>query len=198
MNQGTWNKYLKELGSYDSEFSDGMSEEDFHPKPIVDDIETLLKLPDVKTILCVGCGFGQEVYLFKKKGFDSCGITLSNVDIDIGKKMGLDLRLMDIHELEFDNKSFDLVFVRQVFEHALSHYILMSEFSRVVKDNGYVAIFLPYIYEWSDYERHTIVPTRFQLTSLARKFGLILKDHFIRVSDERKWNSYIYLFKKEV
>lgn len=187
-----WDKYLKSLGSEDSNTK--INFDTYDSTPICEDVKYTFKL-DFKTVLCVGCGFGQEAYHYEENGYNVVGITLSDADIEIGiKKLKVNLIKMDMHDLEYNDLSFDLVFMRQVLEHALSPYIALREAARVSKK--YVAIFLPYIYEWSDYEWHLIIPTKYQLESLMKKFNFQLIDYFIRFKDERKWNDYCYLFER--
>jgi len=144
MNKKKWDKYLKDLECGHGE-SHGLDFNKYDPMPVFEDVKYTFKL-DFKTVLCVGCGFGQEVYHFKMNGYDVVGTTLSDFDIEFGlKKLKINLVKMDMHDLDYNDKAFDLVFIRQVLEHALSPYIVLREAARVSKK--YVAIFLPYLYE---------------------------------------------------
>ena len=199
MNKTLWNKYMDDVGVNHSELG-GADLKKYDVAPIVKDVFLASNIDEkIKKVLCIGCGFGQEVMLFKEKGYEATGITYCKEDIKNAKKI-LELNILeaDMHDLPIEDNSFDLVFVRQVFEHSLSPYIVLSEISRVTKNGFYVVIFLPHIYEWSMHDRHIMIPTKYQLECLALKFNLILSDHLIDISSvHRKWNSYVYIFKKE-
>jgi len=49
---------------------------------------------------------------------------------------------------------------------------------------------------WSEFNGHLIIPTKYQLESLMKKFDFQLIDHFIRMKQERESNDYCYLFER--
>jgi len=49
----------------------------------------------------------------------------------------------DIHELPYEDESFDLVFCNHVLEHTLSPAIVISEMRRVLKGEGIMIIGVP-------------------------------------------------------
>lgn len=130
--------------------------------------ETIEHIPeDVQTALCVGVGDGYEMLRFADRGIETVGITL-NMDAIIYPK--LNILQCDMHDMPFDNFSFDLTFVKDVFEHAYSHWELLLEIKRVSKK--YVLIILPDPNFWSNGLYHTIVPYSNQMNALAIKVGI--------------------------
>lgn len=122
---------------------------------------------DVQTTLCVGVGDGYEMLKFIDRGIKTVGITL-NMDAIIYPE--LNILQGDMHDMPFDDLSFDLVFVKDVFEHAYSHWELLQEFNRVSRK--YILIVLPNPDFWSNGLYHTIVPYSNQMDALARKVGM--------------------------
>lgn len=73
------------------------------------------KLPDLKdkTVLCVGCGSGEEVvHLYLLGAKKVVGIDISSGLIEIAKKSypNYEFYVMDVEMLDFPEKSFDIVF----------------------------------------------------------------------------------------
>lgn len=129
-------------------------------------IKEVIGVPD-KT-LCVGVGDGTEMDYFNK----CVGIDISDVSITKCKKDGFDVRKMDMHDMTFDDDTFDLVFSKDNFEHALSPINAISEFARV--SSKYVVIVVP-DESWQSSMWHFIIPTVKQMISLGEKAGLMLR-----------------------
>lgn len=89
-----------------------------------------------QSILCVGCRNTDEIKYFKKKGAsDVVGIDLYHISSDV--------IVMDMHELKFEDESFDVVYSRHSFEHAFDKNKAATEFIRVLKPGGVVVIEVP-------------------------------------------------------
>lgn len=129
-------------------------------------IKDVIPLPD--KVLCVGVGDGTEMDYFPS----SIGIDISEESIEACKKQGLDVRYMDMHNMTFEDNSFDLVFSKDNFEHAISPIEAISEFARVTKK--YVAIVVP-DETWQGSMWHFVIPTVKQMITLGEKAGLMLK-----------------------
>jgi len=72
-----------------------------------------------KSVLDVGCGFGQLVDSLRKRGFDSVGVDLLPACIEAGKQRfpQSDLRVAKSESLEFPDKSFDTVVLKDTIHH---------------------------------------------------------------------------------
>ena len=90
------------------------------------------KIKPCKT-LCLGARVGQEVVAFKKLDFDAIGIDLVEHLPNVIKG--------DIHNLEFDKKTFGCVFTN-IYDHSLYPEKFSKEIDRVLKINGVAIIHL--------------------------------------------------------
>lgn len=102
-------------------------------------------IPDgVKDILELGCADGYMLHLMKEKGMKPIGLTYSDGEKKCCEEHGLEAVVGDMHDLIFEDKSFDAVISRQTLEHSLSHVIVLSEINRVTRDGGYCILHVPY------------------------------------------------------
>lgn len=89
-----------------------------------------------KSVLCIGCRNRDELLCFRKHGAaDVVGIDLFSDHPDI--------LVMDMHELRFPDRSFDVVYSRHSFEHAFDKGKAAREFVRVLREPGVMAIEVP-------------------------------------------------------
>jgi SAM-dependent methyltransferase len=149
---------------------------------------------EIDSVLCVGCGDGTECEMFSEFTKSVTGITLNleGVKYNTSKGGSIGTKKMDMHDMKFDDESFDLVFSKDCFEHAISHVIAFSEMLRVSKK--YVFIDLPE-YE-KEGEWHYMTPTPFQMRSLARRFGVNMREHINDKHASGFGNHYYYLIEK--
>jgi len=145
---------------------------------------------DIKT-LCIGCGDGTELGFFK----DVVGIDLNNTSLEKCKAKGYHVEKMDMHELTFNDNSFDLVFARDSFEHAVAPIQVLSEMARVSK--RYVSITLP-DQSWDGSHYHYLIPTLRQMLAMADKVGLNLRSYreFNRGVGQMVIFQHLYIFEK--
>lgn len=97
------------------------------------------------SVLDVGCGEGFTLEKFKNRGIGKklVGIDFLDTAIKIGKKERpyLDLRIGNIYDIPFEDKSFDLVVCSEVLEHVDDPQKALSELERVTKK--YVLLSVP-------------------------------------------------------
>lgn len=95
-------------------------------------------------ILDVGCGPGQYSQYFYGCGFDVIGIDFSEEMIAIAREQcsGIDFVLQDMRELDFENNSFDALWVCSSFVHipVEDSMKVLNEFGRVLKKPGILFI----------------------------------------------------------
>jgi len=106
-------------------------------KKIIDDYKK-----EIKKILIAGCGDGKEAKvlseLFPKSEIIAIDISIEDsIDGNIIFKRG------DLHSLEFDNNSFDLIYCYHVLEHVSKPDLVLSEISRVLNHKGILFIGFP-------------------------------------------------------
>ena len=129
-------------------------------------IQEIIGKPE--TVLCVGCGSGYELNMWS----NAEGIDLNDVSLQKCRNQGFIVYKEDMHKMSFKDNSYELVYSRDVFEHAISPIEAISEMARV--SSKYVAIVLPdESWQWSKW--HFIIPTIRQMISLGEKANLMLK-----------------------
>lgn len=98
------------------------------------------RLPNVKTVLDVGCGEGFCQPMFEKWGATYQGVALGQ-DVVNAFNQNRNVTRMDFNFLDFPDKSFDLVFSRHSLEHSPMPILTLMEWSRV--SAGYLGVVLP-------------------------------------------------------
>jgi ubiquinone/menaquinone biosynthesis C-methylase UbiE len=156
-------------------------------------IDELVKsLPtDAKKVLVVGCGDGTEQKKIEESGRKTVGIQVNKHQNELIRKKGLDARDMDMHEMSFKNKEFDLVWCKACYKQAISPLLAFAEFYRVSKK--YILISEPDIrWAWKAHNYQQFNEEQFAI--LGEKFGCPIK---------RSWTinlpyvtQYNYLFEK--
>jgi len=99
------------------------------------------KLPNLKgkSVLCVGCGSGEEVEHLKSHGAEKVvGIDISSGLIEIAKKNypNLEFHTMDAEKLDFPKESFDVVFSSLTMHYLESWTKALEGMYEVLKPNG--------------------------------------------------------------
>ncbi len=102
-------------------------------------------LPDLagKTVLCIGCGTGEEVAeLAKRKPKRLIGIDLSEGMIRKAKEQypKLDLRVMDMEELDFPNQTFDFIYSSLTIHYVPDWTPVLAEWAGVLKRGGEILL----------------------------------------------------------
>lgn len=124
-------------------------------------------LPSPKThknVLDVGCGQGGWCDRLNNAGYVPTGI-----DLDVSQ-YGPAI-LGDMHEMPFNDNTFDIVFCTGTFEHAFAPFIVLMEFVRVCRDEGTIIITLPMEdnAQMLEDEAHYSVFSKFQLEHMFFK-----------------------------
>ena len=110
-------------------------------------IDRLRESADISNlnVLCVGCRTVEEINYFKS--------------INIRKVVGIDLfseckeiMIMDMHDMTFEDNSFDIIFSCHSLEHAQDYKKVISEFVRIAKEGSIFAIEVPVNYKTSDFD----------------------------------------------
>jgi len=146
---------------------------------------------DPESTLCIGCGAGVELGLFDH----ATGIDLNEQSLVVCREAGYTAEKMDMHAMTFPDGKFELVFSRDVFEHAVSPIEAISEMARVSKK--YVAVILP-DESWQSSKWHFIIPTMKQMISLGEKVGLLLQSYreYDVIIGNTDVHQYVYIFRK--
>ncbi len=114
------------------------------------DILTLLEdapLDKINTVLDIGVGDGEISLWFANKGkkVTATGIEIDSYNINKKKFTENNISIIDcyVEKMPFPDKSFDAVVLSHVLEHCLDVGIVLQEIKRVLKNDGYLLIFVP-------------------------------------------------------
>lgn len=91
-----------------------------------------------------GCGIGQYVTGARLLGFKTEGIDISPISVKIGKERGEKIVLGDMRNLPFKDSEFDVVIAGGSMEHFPETLRGLMEANRVLKNNGYFLLNVPY------------------------------------------------------
>lgn len=128
-------------------------------------------LDPCRRIVDLGCGTGRIVRKLRDQGRDVEGITYQQAEVDFGRDMyGLDLTRGDLHQLPYDDQSFDGFILWDVIEHCIAPLIVMREAHRILRPGGRGLIFVPGAV-WQSIDYHIMVPTIAQMTHVLRLAG---------------------------
>ena len=104
-------------------------------------------LQNKKKTICLGARTGQEVFVLRELGLNSIGIDL--VEFPPYTIKG------DIHNLEFDDETFDLIFTN-ILDHSLYLEKFISEMERVCIKDGNIIINIQLNIPGDDYSENII------------------------------------------
>ncbi len=105
-------------GLYDSLRNHGYHEDEDHTSHIAEHIDWIIKTLNPASVLDIGCSAGASVELFQQRGIDACGIDISQIAIEKGKRHGRkNLYCGCATQLPFEDGEFDAVVSADVFEH---------------------------------------------------------------------------------
>ncbi len=94
-------------------------------------------------VLDVGCGQGPALRHFREKGALVVGTTLNSTDLDVCRAQGFEVHAMDQSFMDFEDKSFNLVWARHVLEHSVMPLYTLHEFHRLLSDEGLLYLEVP-------------------------------------------------------
>lgn len=129
------------------------------------------------TAVCLGSRTGQEVKALQNLGLDAVGVDL--VEFPPLTIFG------DIHDLKFDNQSFDLVF-SNIFDHSLYPENFISEIERVCKFKGFVILNLQLYAKGDDYAENIILSPEY-VCSLFKISELVISRPIKNEVDGMNW-----------
>ena len=93
-------------------------------------------------VLDIGCNDGSlmKEYAYKNKVI---GLELSKESTLKARKNGFDVKIGNVYEMPFKDKSFDVVHMSEIIEHVLDTDKALSEVHRVLKESGRLIITTP-------------------------------------------------------
>lgn len=100
-----------------------------------------------KKIVDIGCGLGEQLYLVNQL-VPSASVINCDIDpeiIKLGKKKypDIEFKLQSADDIDFDDKSVDIIICSNLIEHVNNPEKVLSEIQRVLKDDGLLLIDFP-------------------------------------------------------
>jgi len=134
-------------------------------------------VPNRGKILDIGCGEGYAQSIFEGYGFHYTGIAWGE-DVKVAKSKGRNVLQMDMHSLDFDDKSFSIGFASHSWEHSVMPYICLLEWVRAIKD--YLIVVLPHP-AWYKFRGrgHFSVMVDEQVKNLCEHAGVKIEKTFV-------------------
>ncbi len=103
-------------------------------------------LPKPGRMLDVGCGSGDYLRLFRKRGWEACGVESSGPAADhAASARGLAVHRGDVFSARFPDSHFDLVTYFQVLEHVPDPGAQVGECFRILRPGGVLLVQVPNI-----------------------------------------------------
>lgn len=100
-------------------------------------------LPGDASILDVGCGDGFHLGLFQRYGKKSWKVEGIDVDkraVEAARRLGFNVHLGNVEEIDLPGNSYDLVFMIQTIEHVDKPNDILAGIYRLLKKNGRLVI----------------------------------------------------------
>lgn len=102
-------------------------------------------------IICIGCRNFYELQAFKNKGFQYV------LGIDLVSDPTNNIIEMDMHNIQFEDDSFDICYAAHSLEHSYNALRVFNEIKRVTKNNGFILIEVPIGHKPSKVDRYNFI-----------------------------------------
>jgi SAM-dependent methyltransferase len=140
----------------------------------------------------IGCSGGPLMEIMRLRGFKNIkGIDIDEKAVDICRQKGIsDVHVADGEETGFNNQQFDFVIASDVLEHFSDENKALSEWSRILKKEGKLIIFVPaFQFLWSDHDEVNHHYRRYSKSRLAET----LRKNGFNIERVSYWNFSLFL-----
>lgn len=127
------------------------------------------RLTSCTSVLDVGCGTGFCEPMFNSWNVSYRGVCLGG-DYIAGKEMGRNVDKMDFHFLDFEDKSYDMVFSRHSLEHSPMPLLALMEWRRVSRQWLGIVLPAPEHYTYRGLNHYSVM-NEDQITNLLARAG---------------------------
>ena len=106
--------------------------------------DTVIPSNGDRSVLDVGCGVGEFMFMLRELGFAVEGVDGSQEQMDIVYSMGFGGKVSDLEDgLPYPNESFLIVTCLELIEHVARVEELLREIHRVLRPGGYLLLSTP-------------------------------------------------------
>lgn len=166
--QDKWNRYVHNDVNEYSSTSEWKDAQALH-------LELFKQIPEsCADVLDLGCGDGWSTYQLTRLGKRATGVTSNEKEAVHAAAYGVKAVVQDMHDLKFADKSFDLIYCREVLEHSVAPFLALCEMNRVLRPGGYALINIPWE-EWIRDDSHFSVMTPPQMREMFYKTRFIVE-----------------------
>ncbi|HUT03976.1 MAG TPA: class I SAM-dependent methyltransferase [bacterium] len=101
-------------------------------------------------ILEVGCAYGLLLDYFRKRGWETYGVELSQTSASYAQQvMELEVQNVPLARAQFPEMFFDVILMLDVVEHLDDHKSAFNVVRRILKDDGVLVVQVPYeLFHW--------------------------------------------------
>ena len=114
-----------------------------YPEKLAEEIILRNKLQKNTKLLDVGCGRGDMLKAFKKKGFDVEGVDLSEESVEILKPIKVHQKNLEEDVIENRENYYDVIFSKSLIEHLNNPINFMNSCNKLLSENGCLIIMTP-------------------------------------------------------
>ncbi len=102
--------------------------------------QAVARRPQVKRLLDVGCGDGENLLRFDGLALHRVGLEVSQSRLQTARRHGLDVLQAGGERLPFPGAAFEMVYIAHVLHHVADYDMVLAEMKRVLTGNGRIFI----------------------------------------------------------
>ena len=147
-------------------------------------LKTIERYVDKGRLLDIGCATGFFLDLARSDGWEGVGTEVSGFSVRYAReRLGLDVRLGILRDMQFGAGTFDVVTMWDVIEHVVDPMAELAEVWRILRDGGVLSLITPDVgslvarllgSRWEEFRRvreHVYFFSRRTMTEMLRKVG---------------------------
>ena len=153
-------------------------------------------------VLDLGCGYGSTArFLAQSRGCNVTGINISEKELELARQRASESRLGpllkfetgDFHSLNYEDRSFDVVWSQEAFLHGADKGRILSEAHRVLVEDGLLVFTDIMVTSGTSLSDRQRIYDRIRSPGMwdANEYRLALAEHGFDVRREEDWSSHV-------